>query len=146
MNFTLLRRQSVTGHGTQFWFQVCRHSPGSVGGRITPAVMRSYCSFDAVPFPSYPLPPAKSVCPCGAASGTLAKIRTAALAPSHARPNPLDTTFASLPKKFALLVHSLPLAEYLVVLVHDDCAVVKKILLVYSHCLPPLYVAHVQRQ
>ena len=69
-----------------------------------------------------------------------------ALARSHARPNPLDTTFASLPKKFALLVHSLPLAEYLVVLVHDDCAVVKKILLVYSHCLPPLYVAHVQRQ
>ena len=96
--------------------------------------------------PILSLPQSRSV-PAVRRAGHLPKSgRRHSLAPSHARPNPLDTTFASLPKKFALLVHSLPLAEYLVVLVHDDCAVVKKILLVYSHCLPPLYVAHVQRQ
>ena len=55
------------------------------GQKPNRTAVRSYCSFDAVPFPSYPLSPAKSVCPCGAASGTLAKIRTAALARPLAR-------------------------------------------------------------
>ena len=95
--------------------------------------------------PILSLPQSRSV-PAVRRAGHLPNQDGGTRSPPRTRGPILSIRLSPLPKKFALLVHSLPLAEYLVVLVHDDCAVVKKILLVYSHCLPPLYVAHVQRQ
>ena len=114
---------------------------GCADRRITPKVKRSYCSFEAVPFPSYPLslPLSRSV-PAVQRAGHLPNQDGGTRSLARAAQSSRYDFRLSKPMKFARFAHSLPPTEYSLVVsvrkfssftsfcIFGDCK--------DSHCLP----------